>query len=210
LIGAVSLPALQAGEPEANSAPRPCGAPRRATWIVVAVGLAGNVVFFTGVGSIWPLMVRLASNINVPLSTAAKILGGATLAGIVGALFAAWLALRYSRRTLLSGGTVLIVASVVALGNARDAVSFACSTMLFMGSWIFLVPPYVSILALADRLGRAAAFAMATQYGGLALGPILAALISGNGQYSPALVLGGSLAVFAALLMVYADRVIAT
>lgn len=175
--------------------------------VAVAAGLLGTVVLFTGAGSVWPSMPALAALIGVPLTAVARMLGNATLAGIAGALAAAWLGTGARRRVMLLGGTLAMLASLVGLGSLHEVAAFAISAMLFMSSWIFLVPSYVGTLAAADPPGRAAAFSMATQYGGMALGASVAAMI--GRRPLPLLITGAILVIGGMLLMLLADLSVA-
>jgi len=94
---------------------------------------------------------------------------------------------------------------MIGIAAASGFTGFAIAAVLFMASWVFLTPAYVGILAVADPQGRAAAFGMTTQYGGLALGPALAALVNSDGRYLGSIVAGFILATAAAACMIYAD-----
>lgn len=180
---------------------------RRVSRWAVTVGLLAFVALAAGAGSVWPSLVRFASAIDLPVDAVTRILGDATFAGIAGALLAAWLGAICTRRTVVALGTLAMLGSVTGLGDARDTVGFACCAMVFMASWMFLVPSYMGALAAADSEGRAAAFSLATQYGGLALGAGLANFFVRSGQNRPILLVGGLLFAVAMVMVIYADRV---
>lgn len=206
LAAVVALPTTSQPAGAIPTTPAASGSGQSVCPAAIAAGFIGNVVFFTAAGSVWPLMVGLATGIGVPMADASGVLGNATLAGIAGALLAAWSGGIIGRRAALAVGTCVMLGSLLALANVSDLTSFAPAAIMFMASWIFLVPWYVGIVAMADPQGRAAAFSVATQYVGLALGPILAAMLHESGDYSSTLIAAGILAAIAALVMVYADR----
>lgn len=211
LVAATSLPSegdrtnpVAVVHGDAASADMPSGI----SGLAIGAGLAGNIVLAAGGGTVWPAMAALGSMIHVPLATTAHILGDATMAGLAGALLAAWAASMCTRQVALTAGTLGILVSLIVLGSSDGEIGFTVAAMLFMASWIFVVPFYVAVLAAADPAGRAAAFSMATQYGGLALGASVAGLLSGRGRDFPILASGGALIVLALLLMSIANRMV--
>jgi predicted MFS family arabinose efflux permease len=175
--------------------------------LAIGAGLVGNIVLFTGAGSVWPSIGAFAALIKIPLGTVTHVLSDATLAGLAGALAASWVGAVCARRAPLTAGTLLMLMSFVMLGTARGTAGLAAAAMLFMMSWIFVVPFYVGILAAADPQGRAAAFSMATQYGGMALGASLAGILGAHDRALPVLTAGAAL-VIAALLMMWLANVL--
>jgi predicted MFS family arabinose efflux permease len=173
----------------------------------VAIGLVAFVALAAGAGSVWPSMIKFASAIDIPVAAVTRILGDATLAGIAGALLAAWLGTRCTRQTIVTLGTVAMLGSVIALDNVSHR-GFTWGAMIFMASWMFLVPSYMGILAAADHAGRAAAFSLATQYGGLALGASLANLLLRSDGAHAILLASGLLFGAALVMVIYADRIV--
>jgi predicted MFS family arabinose efflux permease len=100
-----------------------------------------------------------------------------------------------------------MLVSVIALDRVNHTPGFTCCAMVFMASWMFLVPSYMGILAAADPAGRAAAFSLATQYGGLALGAGLANLLVRNDETHAILLLAGLLFGAALTMVICADHI---
>ena len=218
LLAFASLASAMALPPHRERRTRPSAAPGRVaaanqpagvSRLAIGVGLAGNIVLFTGAGSVWPSMGAVAALVHIPLGTVTHVLSDATLAGLAGALAASWFGIRFQRRPPLTGGTLLMLASFGVLGSGLGTIEFTAAAMLFMMSWIFVVPFYVGILAAADPEGRAAAFSMATQYGGMALGASLAGLLNVRNRALPLLVASAALVIIAMLMMWAADLLVA-
>jgi predicted MFS family arabinose efflux permease len=66
----------------------------------------------------------------------------------------------------------------------------------------------MGILAAADPEGRAAAFSLATQYGGLALGASLANFLVRSDEAHAIILVGGLLFGVALVSVIYADRIV--
>ena len=140
------------------------------------LGLLGCFALNLGVGMIWPFMGELGKARSVPPEAISTYLAMSTIAGIAAGIGAAVLALRLGRRLPLGLATLGLTLS--ATGLTLAGVSFALCTILFLFFWTFAVAYYMGTVAAVPDNGRGAVLIPAAQQGGLALGPLLSALVA--------------------------------
>lgn len=153
-----------------------------------AFGLVGIIIFYMGIGGIWPLVPDVGGWIGIDAQRIAAILANGSLVAIVGSLSAAVVSERFGRRIPLAIGLGGVALSLLAMGLYRTEAYFAILVPMFLAFWNFVVPFLMGTLAVLDPSGRAVAFNMTLQYIGFGLGPILAGTILSLGGF-PALLL---------------------
>jgi predicted MFS family arabinose efflux permease len=207
-VAAAFLPLLPAFPPAVTRAP---GAPAQATGSsagelgTAVIGLAGTLFFFVAIGTAWPLMGQIGASWGTSAEDVAEGLAASSFVGIVCALFVSWLGTRFGRRIPLVIGSCGLIAVMFTL-TLRQASLFGILCSAFVFWWVFTVPYYMGLMAEADRTGRVVSFSMAMQFGGLALGPLLATLsFKGASAYAGAIWSGLALFALAMLTMLIAD-----
>jgi MFS transporter, DHA1 family, inner membrane transport protein len=144
------------------------------SWPVVFACL-GTLLFFAAISAAWSMVAPAAARAGLAFDDAAQILATATLAGIATGLFASWIGPRVARHWALLLGTGALALALARLAAGPAAGSFLLVTLWLMVSYVFALPFYLGTVAALDRSGRVAAFSMALQFAGLAIGPALAA-----------------------------------
>lgn len=143
------------------------------------LGLAVMLLLFCGVGTIWPLTPLIGTSYGISGSSIAAALSAAGIGGLVAALFASWLGLRFGRvAPILTGGAGMIL-TVFLLLNPLGPAFFTAEVILFMVFWIFSVPFYMAAFAEMDVSGRLAVLSTAMQSLGMSAGQALGAWIIG-------------------------------
>jgi len=99
----------------------------------------------------------------------------------------------------------MICAMLVLLVEGAPELFFV-DVICFMFWWIFAVPYFLGLLAALDPSGGLAAFSVAMQTCGLALGQALSAIIVGIATYSATIYAGIAFVVIALLVMLTAVR----
>ncbi len=202
------LPQSPPGAPRAGPGPKSVAgaATSSGTEVTTAIiGLAGTLFFFVAIGTAWPLMGQIGASWGTSAQEVAAGLAASSVVGILCALFVSWLGTRFGRRIPLVIGSCGLIAVMFAL-TLRQAGLFGILCSAFVFWWVFTVPYYMGLMAEADRTGRAVSFSMAMQFGGLALGPLLATLsVKGASAYAGAIWSGLALFALAMLTMLVAD-----
>lgn len=173
----------------------------------ILVNLFGTLVFFSSLGAVWPLLGLIGGSVGLDNGAVAAALGNATIAGIIGSLLSSALGIRLGRVVPLATGSVVILCLDIWLLTNPTASSIWLIAGLFMGSWIFCVPYYVGMVAAADPAGQAAAYSMAVQNCGLAVGPLLASIAMHGESYRGSIAIGAALCVSALALMLCAGDI---
>ena len=174
--------AVSDGPDDALSAPK-------AGTLPIAAGLAGILCFYLGVGSTWPMMASLGEAFRIDGATVSRVLASTSIAALVGATTASFVATRFGRTLPLVLGLGLTVASLAILTTMKGS-GFALAPMLFLLSWNFSVPYMMGTLAAFDPSGRAVAFNMTLQYIGFAVGPLVAAAVASRAGLASVLIVG--------------------
>jgi MFS family permease len=182
LLALLALPFLPSHAPVPTAAPASgiSGATRVSLWSrQVLPALLGVMLLFTAVGTVWPLMPQFGARYQISELTVANTLSNATVVGLIAALLASWVGVRWGRILPIFAATALLVVGLLllAFGGARF---FGLVTAIFMGAWMFNVPYYLATLAAADPSGRAVAFSMSLQFCGMSLGPLIGPRINGS------------------------------
>lgn len=201
---ALTLPLFPSRAPAQAAGAAPGKDATRGEAMTVILALLGFFAFYTGLGVVWTLMPYFASQLGVADAAVADTLSNATLAGLGAALLATFLGARFGRTPPLMVGALVLIASMVAIASVGAPV-YPLAAAALMGAWMFSAPFLLATLAAADASGRAVAFSMSLQFGGLALGPLLGPKISAAaGAFAP--IWGGvALIVLAAVLILLAS-----
>jgi predicted MFS family arabinose efflux permease len=175
-------------------------------WLPGLLGLCGTLAFLAGVGSVWPEIGQIGASRHLPLPLVSSALAAAGVAGVASALFATWLGVRRGRLFPLVLASLGLICAMLVLLVERAPELFFVDVICFMFWWIFAVPYFLGLLAALDPSGRLAAFSVAMQTCGLALGQALSAIIVGIATYSATIYPGMAFVVIALLVMLAAVR----
>jgi MFS transporter, DHA1 family, inner membrane transport protein len=168
------------------------------------VGLLGTLVLFVGLGASWPQVGEVGHALRLPLGAVPFAMSVATFMGILSGLLAALCGARFGRRVPLICGTLMLALSMMLVATAANRTGFTVAVAAYMFSWIYIVPYYTGVMARLDSYGQMASFSMATQFLGLALGPLVSTLLIRQGL-SPIFWLAAGCCVPALGLMLVAE-----
>jgi predicted MFS family arabinose efflux permease len=201
-IALVLLPFLPDRAPLRDPSPPTAGPASRQA----VLGLTGTMILFVGIGATWPLVGQMGGALGFSGGELTLSLSLATGMGILAGLLASVLGVRWGRQLPIIVGTLGVAAAMAGLLFGEAYPIFTIAVCVYMFSWVFLVPYYTGVMAAIDASGRMASLSMATQFLGLALGPLAAAgIIHGDGLRSP-LTVGAGLSVSAIAFMIAAER----
>ena len=148
------------------------------------LALAATFTYFFAQGVIWAYLFLIGLNGEVSEQDVANGLMASQFFGIVGAMVAVILGIRYGRISplaigILGGATILFW-----LLEPFDAIAFAAIVCIYNFAWNMTHPFLMGAMASFDEKGRVVAYAVAAQMLGLATGPAVGALVLGEGVYA--------------------------
>lgn len=190
-------------KPEPAEAVTPTHSSRSVLPVASILGLLGCLALNLGVGMIWPFMGELGKARHVLPEAISTYLAMSTIAGIAAGISAAVLALRLGRRVPLALATLGLILS--SIGLTLEGVSFALCTILFLFFWTFAVAYYMGTVAAVPDNGRGAVLIPAAQQGGLALGPLLSALVASRADLPWTVVAGSAICALGAVAALLAN-----
>ena len=196
LSGAL-VPWLSNGNTPATTGP---SAPTGIYWRLAGAGLIGVFLYFLAQGAVWSYFGEIGAASGVRADLIGRALAISSMAGIGGALLAVLIATRFGRALPLIASAGVSAVSFLALRGHVSAAVFICSAVLFNAAWNFSMPFLSGLCADADCRGRVVCAMGCIQTVGTGLGPAAAALLLGQGGFSP--VLWMSFAVLVVSMMV--------
>ncbi|MCX7171539.1 MAG: hypothetical protein NTY41_14990 [Proteobacteria bacterium] len=173
----------------------------------VVMALLGCLVFYFNVGCVWAYVERMGAAAGFTPEGLGNALALGVAAGMAGSLTASWQGPRFGRVVPLgwgAGGTVLAVAFLLPeVGLGVFVVALALYNFVFNYSLTY----QYAVIAAADESGRCVAVAAAFQMAGGAMGPAMAALLVGSGNFLAVNVLAAIGAIVSFGLFLSAARV---
>ena len=174
--------------------------PKAASDFHVFVPLCANTVFFIAQSSVWAFLERFATQAGLAPEAVGTMLAVSVSLALAGPLAASLIADRYGRAIPLAVVAVGQMATLWILQGPITAGSFLLAATVFQIFWNFAIPYIVAIVAALDRARRYIVLVTPFQAAGIALGPVLAGNLAGNGELSAVTVLGGA-AILASVAM---------
>ena len=168
----------------------------------VFVALFANTIFFIAQSGVWAFLERMAAQAGLAHETVGTMLAVSVSLAIAGPLAASLIADRYGRAAPLAVVAVGQLAALWILQGPMTAVLFLIAATGFQIFWNFAIPYIVAIVAALDRARRYIVLVTPFQAAGIALGPVLAGNVAGEGELSPVAILG-SAAVLASVVLLF-------
>lgn len=144
---------------------------------------AGSIfIFFLGCGIFWAYAALIGEARQISGQAVANALGISQFTGVAGAIVAGAIGSRLGRSRPLIGALVLAAAACAAIDGvgAGSTLLFGAAIGVFNFAWNLAQPIYLSAATGFDREGRLVTQMVAAQSVGLAVGPLVGALIGGN------------------------------
>ncbi|MCG8369441.1 MAG: hypothetical protein MJA32_02875 [Proteobacteria bacterium] len=157
----------RAGEGRGYDSPAP---------IVLALGT--QVVWYLGVGAVWAFLERIGAASHIELADIGAALAIGMGVGILGALLASVVGSRCDQIRMYALAMIVQVAALLILANELSWVSFVVAVTLFNISWNFALPFLLGAIAAHDHSGRFTVLLIAAQGLGVAVGPVIAGVLS--------------------------------
>jgi predicted MFS family arabinose efflux permease len=199
----LALPLLRSlwRQPSPPTAARPAE-PGRRSETLGALSVLG--LFYAVASGTWAFAADRGATSGLVSSQVSAWLAAANIAGIGGALLAAWIGQSRARTLLIVAGHGQMVIVLGLLASANSAIAFAVFALLLQFAWSFTAPFLLAQAAVAGQPDETMGAASCVMGAGLAVGPILTgALLERQGGYPLAAAGSGVLLVAALLLLAW-------
>ena len=153
-------------------------------YLLVALGLATVFFYFMAQGEAWAFMERIAAAAGLPGETIGAGLALSNIGGIIGALIAALVNIRFGRALPIIISAIISIAGLLVLLGEINGLRFGLATILYLFAWNLTQPYFSGIMAELDPKGRVVVMMGAVQTAGLGLGPGIVGLMIGDGDFS--------------------------
>jgi uncharacterized membrane protein YeaQ/YmgE (transglycosylase-associated protein family) len=162
-------------------------AQQRIPWVYLSIGLAGILLFTVGAGGLWPHVERIGTSSGLPSAAVVNALSTSTLAGLLGAMTAAWLGRRAGLAVPLLIATAILLASLLWLAVHPTPLRYFVGIGGFMLGWMIALPYFAGTIAALDSSGRGMTLNMTVQLVGAAVGPSFIAISISGERYAHAI-----------------------
>ena len=173
----------------------------------IFVVLFANTIFFIAQSGVWAFLERIATQAGLAPETVGTMLAISVSLALAGPLAASLIADRYGRALPLAVVAAGQLATLWIMQGPIGASLFLLAATGFQIFWNFAIPYIVAIVAALDRARRYIVLVTPFQAAGIALGPVLAGNLAGNGELWAIAVLGGAAVLVSVVLLIpYALR----
>lgn len=136
------------------------------------IALAGELFFRIAVGGTWSFFERIGNAAGFDSHFIGMALAGVSVIGVLGALSAAWLSLKWGRMVPFLLGLAILATSMSMLLGVPSPQGFAVSAFLFKFGWWFITPYLLANITTLDPSGLLATATTFVIALGRALGPL--------------------------------------
>jgi len=176
LLGAVIMTRLPVAQLDVGrvmtAAPGPLG-------LRLILGLLALFIFFCGQSCIIASTLTLGRQVGLSAPAASATLAIGVIVGLLGAIASRLLGERFGIRWPILAATAILAAVVFAMTGPGGPMSFYLGVPWIQVTTLFIVPYFFTLLARLDVTGRTASVGPAFLLGGVAVGPSLAAWVTG-------------------------------
>ena len=156
----------------------------------VIIALIANLIYFIGQGGVWAYLERIGIADGLAIKQVAAGLSTSLILGVIGALTASFLNVRWGRALPLGLAIVAAILSVILLQWKITFVTFLIAVWIWNFANNFGHPYLLGYLAAIDKSGRYVVVSGAMQTGGMGLGPAIVALLLTGADYGKVLWFG--------------------
>lgn len=157
--------------------------------LTAGLAVLSILIYWIGIGAVWSFAELLGSKSGLSAQETSNGLALSQVAGFVGALFTAWVAIRFGRVKPIIIALVLQILSIALFIPDQTALLYTLSVSLFAVTWNVVLIYQLGIVADADVRGIYIALGIAAQALGVAIGPAIAATLITGDDISPVLVI---------------------
>ncbi len=141
------------------------------------IGLMGIFTYYIAQGGVWAYLDRIGSAHHIDSTKVGSALAVSALAGLLGALLASALDLRYRRLRPLLFAALGTALALLTLNESAAFAAFMSMTALFNFCWNLSIPYQLGTLAQIDSTRRTVALSGVLSNAGLSAGPVIAAAL---------------------------------
>jgi len=141
------------------------------------IGLAAVFSYFLAQAGVWAYLDQIGTAHHIATARVGMALALSAVAGLLGALLASWLDLRYGRLKPLLCATLGTAVALLTLDASSAFAVFMLMTGLFNFCWNVSIPYQLGALAQIDPTRRTVALSGVLSNAGLAAGPVVAAAV---------------------------------
>lgn len=191
-FGAVSLLSLPMAFLVCNAHPQTSEAGARARQLgksLILLALAGVLAYNIAIGIAWGILALVGMAAGFGEQSVADALFVSQVVAIGGALASVFLAERMSSHLAIAIGIIGGALSIALLISEPNYQIFLIAVCSFNGLWNFALPFILAKVCDFETRGRMMSYAIALQTIGVAVGPLLAGALIGDGDYTSSQVL---------------------
>lgn len=167
---------------------------RAALWL----GLAAVLIYLFCTTMIWAFVERIAHDAGFDAVVTGNALSLSLILAVCGSLAATMLGDRYGLSLPLATSALLLLVSLVLLGDMDSLAAYTRAICLFAFSFGLGIPYTVSVVSYLDINGRFVVLTVPAIGVGVMLAPVLGGMLTGAGGHN-ALLITGAVSVLAAL-----------
>lgn len=180
--GVPAAGASAAASTDASAVAAPAG--RIASRPQFALALLALFLFQASNMGLFSYILELGKDAGLAASFVASAVGAATWVGTAGCLLVIVIGTRFGRALPLAIALAVTVIGLWGLHYAGNATVFVLANCVTGITWSLVMPYLLGLSAAFDTTGRAAALGGFASKMGLASGPLLGALVLGDGNYA--------------------------
>ena len=151
---------------------------------MVALALAGVLAYNLAIGIAWGILALIGLDAGFSEQAVADALFLSQLFAIVGALASVYLADKIGSHLAIGIGILAGAASVGLLVGKPGYAVYSLAVCAFNLLWNFALPFILAKVCAFETRGRMMSYAIALQMIGLAVGPLIAGFLIGDGDYT--------------------------
>ena len=154
------------------------------------LGLVGLLFFYMSIGGVWTYMSLMGTSANLTLSFVSQALAIAMFAGLIGALFFAFIGEHGKHTGLLFISLLMMALSLWVLNKGLTEIRYLASLCVFSFFWSISGARLFAVISDVDHSGKYISAAQTVVGVGYILGPILASTLVKTSSYSDVIMMG--------------------
>lgn len=154
------------------------------------LGLLGLLFFYMGIGGVWTYISLMGTSADLTLSFVSQALAIAMIAGLLGALFFAFIGENGKHTGLLFISLVVMSLSLWVLNEGLTETRYFAALCAFSFFWSIAGARLFAVISDVDHSGKYISAAQTMLGVGFILGPILASMLVKNASYSDVIMMG--------------------
>lgn len=154
------------------------------------LGLVGLLFYYMSIGGVWTYMSLMGTSADLTLSFVSQALAIAMFAGLLGALFFAFIGEHGKHTGLLFISLLMMALSLWVLNKGLTDTRYLASLCVFSFFWSISGARLFAVISDVDHSGKYISAAQTVVGVGYILGPILASTLVNTSSYSDVIMMG--------------------